>query len=121
MSNSESSEQAHRGQWRPLSISFDAATERLARLDMMFTTLRVSTAVALLKSQRQLTLRCKIVQRGLYQRLCLRRFGKRFILGPPINCGCVGWPYRRHFQMDPYWCRGWSAFAVRGPEQRDAG
>lgn len=29
MSNTESNEQAHRGTWRPLRISFDAATERL--------------------------------------------------------------------------------------------
>lgn len=77
-------------------------TLSLARLDMMFTTLSVSTAVALLKSQRQLTLRCKIVQRELYQKLRLWRFGKRFILGPPKDCGSVGWPFLRHFRMDPY-------------------
>jgi len=77
---------------------------KLTRLDMMFTTLSVSTAVALLKSQRQLTLRCQIVQRELYQKLRLRRFGKRFILGLPIDCGSVGWPFRWHFQMDPRYC-----------------
>jgi hypothetical protein len=103
-----------------LGLSRSRALE-LARLDMMFTKLSVSTAVALLKSQRQLTLRCQIVQRGLYQKLRLRRFGKRFILGLPKDCGSVGWPFRWPFRMDPYWCRGRSdAFAVRGPEQPTA-